>query len=268
MSDETPQIEDVPVVEETPAVETEEVQQPDLSQSFADLKRQQRELRNNQQAVKSEIEQAKAKFFEELKADPYSTLSKHGISTSVLADQMLALPAEEVEVEPETSAVSKELEELKAWRDQQEKAKVEAQQQAQVQAYQQKAFSVIEQDTEKYELIHNSDNGKDLYWQTITAYVREYGETPDLSKIADKVENRLYEQAKKLLGTSRFQPKQESKVAVDEPKSQTATISNSLVGRHVPKIRNVSNNESIRISSKYDDYLNEQKRKTMEKFFS
>ena len=273
MSEEIPQttdsIEETPVEQQT-ETQVEEVKQPDLSQSFADLKRQQRELRNNQQGIKSEIEEAKAKFFEELKADPYSTLSKHGISTSVLADQMLALPTEEVDAPESDSALAKELEELKAWRDQVEKTKIEDKQQAQVREYQKKAFSEIEQNTEKYELIQNSDNGKNLYWQTIMAYVREYGETPNLTKIAETVEDRLYNQAKKLLGTSKFQPKQEEKVEpkVDAPKSQTATISNSLVGRHVPTIKTVNTNAPVSMSSKYEDYLKEQKRKTIEKFFS
>ena len=267
MSEEHTQPEEAQVEEQTP--EVEEQPKVDLSTSFAELRREQRELRNNQKNVKAEVEAEKQKFFDELKADPYATLNKYGISTATLGEQMLALPAEEVEA-PEPP-YSKELEELKAWKEQQEKEKAEAQTQAQIQKYQQEVFSVVEK-SDQYELINASDDGKNLYWNTVTAYIKQYGEAPhNLNKIAEQVEEHLYQKTKKMLETSRFKvqdaPKQdEPKVSV--PESQTTTISNSLVGRHVPKIKAVNTNEAVSAQSKYDQYLREQKRKTLEKFFS
>lgn len=253
-------------VEET---KTEEKPQVDLSSEFAELRRKEREVRNSQKNINAQVEAEKQKFFDELKADPYSTLNKYGISPTVLGEQMLALPAEEI-VEPEP-AYSKELEELKAWKEQQEKEKIEAQNQAQIQQYQQKAFSVVEK-SDKYELINASDDGKNLYWNTITAYVKEYGETPqNLNKIADQVEEHLYQKTKKLLETSRFKTQeapQQTQPSVSEPKSESSTISNSLVGRHIPKVKHVNTNESVAAQSKFDQYLREQKQKTLEKYFS
>ncbi len=270
MSEEHTQPEEVQTEQQQEQAQVEEQPKVDLSTSFAELRREQRELRNNQKNIKAEVEAEKQKFFEELKSDPYTTLNKYGISTSTLGEQMLALPTEEIDA-PEP-AYSKELEELKAWKEQQEKEKVEAHNQAQIKKYQQEVFSVVEK-SDQFELIKASDDGKDLYWNTVTAYIREYGEAPhDLNKIAERVEERLYQKAKRMLETSRFKaqetPKQQDEPKVSVPESQTTTISNSLVGRHVPKITAVNTNEAVSAQSKYEQYLRDQKRKTIEKFFS
>lgn len=269
MSEETPQQDNVQPAEEQQPVEQPQQPQVDLSSNFAELRRKERELHSQQAKIKETVEAEKNKFFEELKADPYTTLNKYGISTSQLGEQMLALPMEEIE-EEQDSALQKEIEELKAWRKEREDAEIARQQENEVNRYRKEVFSVVEQEADKFELINASDDGKKLYWDTVTAYVREYGETPDLTKLANKVEDHLYERAKKLLGTSKFkvseEPKPEPKV--EQPKSQSNTISNAMTGRHIPKVTSVNSKESVGISSKFDDFVRQQKQATFNKFFA
>jgi hypothetical protein len=258
MSEETPQQDSVQEQpQEQPAVE----QQPqvDLSSNFAELRRKERELHSQQAKIKDTVEAEKNKFFEELKADPYTTLNKYGISTSQLGEQMLALPMEEIE-EEQDSALQKEIEELKAWRKEREEAEIARRQEDEVNRYRKEVFSVVEQEADKFELINASDDGKKLYWDTVTAY----------AKLANKVEDHLYERAKKLLGTSKFkvseEPKPEPKV--EQPRSQSNTISNAMTGRHIPKVTSVNSKESVGISSKFDDFVRQQKQATFNKFFA
>ena len=180
---------------------------------------------------------------------------------------MLALPMEEIE-EEQDSALQKEIEELKAWRKEREEAEIARQQENEVNRYRKEVFSVVEQEADKFELINASDDGKKLYWDTVTAYVREYGETPDLTKLANKVEDHLYERAKKLLGTSKFKVSEEPKPKVEQPKSQSNTISNAMTGRHIPKVTSVNSKEAVGISSKFDDFVRQQKQATFNKFFA
>lgn len=267
-------------VDEAPATE-ESTPAVDLSASFADLKRQQREMREQQSKFKDSVKAEKAKFIEELKSNPLEMLGKYGISFDQLANQALDIdvPAEEAPRPP--SKYEQELEELKAWRAEQERQRQEAEQNSALEQYQSQVFSVIEQDSEKFELINTSEQGKRLYWDTVVAYHNEYGEAPNHAEIAAKVETHLYEQAKKLMSTKKFQPVEQPKVAVEntqletpaqtQPEAsaeQSVTISRNMTGQSQPKIRMVNNASHTHARSKFSQYLEEQKAKTAAKFFS
>ena len=255
---------------ETPETVVEEVVEAtpiDLSTNFANLRKQERDVRQQQTDMKSTIEAERNKIIEELRSNPVEGLNKYGISTSHLADQMLGI--EEVDEPALDPRITQELEELKAWKAAQEADKVKTSNEAAIKQYQTQAFSVIEQDSENYELINTSQEGKDLYWNSILAFSRENKSAPDadtLKIIAKNVEVHLEEKVKKYMATSKFAPKQpESPV---NPPSKTTTISNSYVGQNTPQIHQVTGRETVSTSNKYYDYLENEKAKTMAKFFN
>ena len=252
------------VEEVTDEVVEKVVERPDHATEFAELKRQQREIRNSQTQMKDTIAAERAKFMDELRTNPIDFLSQNGISTSQIADQMLGIGTEEVDVPELDPRITKELEELKQWKADQEKAKTQQATDLQVKNYQTQAFSVIEQNSEDFELINSSQDGKKLYWDTIVAYAKEYGEAPNLKDIATKVEASIYNKAKKYLATSKFKPKQ---TEPSVPSQSSTTLSNSLSGSSSPQVRRVAGNEAVSTSSSYHDFMEKQRAKTMAKYF-
>ena len=259
MSEET--LESTETVEEV----VEEKPQIDLSTNFAELKKQQREVRNTQTQMKDTIAAERAKVLEELRANPIDFMSQNGISTSQIADQMLGIGTEEVDVPELDPRIEERLKKLEQWEADQEKAKIQATNDQQVKNYQTQAFSVIEQNSEDFELINSSQDGKKLYWDTIVAYAKEYGEVPpDLKTIATSVEAKIYEKAKAYLATSKFKPKQ---TEPSVPSQSSTTLSNSLSGSSSPQVRRVEGNEAVSTSSSYHEFMEKQRAKTMAKYF-
>jgi hypothetical protein len=227
---------------ETPVVAEEavaEVVAPavDLSAQFADLQRREKAVRTSQSKYKQSLEAEKAKWVEELRSAPVQKLNELGIKADSLAASFLNAPAEPT-VEDLTR---KELEDLKAWRQQQEDAKNEQV----LTDYRKEVFAVVEKGAaDEFELINNHSDGKKLYWDTVVAYYQENGEAPDYKDIAKRVEAHLETESKKLLGLKKFAAKPASEPVVEvkkEPTKPSVTLSASLTGQSKPTVKIVEN---------------------------
>jgi hypothetical protein len=237
------------------AVEVKEEVKPDvdLSSHFAEIKRRERDIRARQNKLKDEIQSERQKMLDEMKANPMEALRQAGVSTESLANGLLDLPTA---ASPEDT-VNKELAELKAWKEAQVKERSEREQQKIVDNYRSEVFSVIESDSDKYELLSESEEGKTLYWDSVIRYYQEVGEAPNLSDIADRVEGMLFERGKKLLSSKKFAQKAEvsekqeviEKSETSEKKLEMKTLSNSLAGISEPKVKMVDNNSRQQYSA-------------------
>ena len=203
MSDEviTEQTEATPVEQEqvTQPAEATETPKIDFSAQFAELSRRDKEVRAKEHKVKSSLDQAKSAWVEELKANPIAALKQYGINADVIAESLLnqGMDAEQPEtvqtpmgIDPE---LKKEIEDLKAYKQQQLVAE-----------YRNKVFSVVESKADQYELLLQSDQGKDAYWNAAVNYYQTYGTEPDYAKLAEGVENALFQQGQAMLKANKF----------------------------------------------------------------
>lgn len=188
--------------------ETEEAAEPtpDLSSQFAELKRREKALRAERVKMKRELESEREQWMANLRANPLTHLQELGITTQQLANALLEDPMDEAPAKAAPTVdpqLQKEIEELKAYKQQQIVAE-----------FRKEVFAPVEASPEDYELILNSKNGRDLYWNAVADYYQSYGETPDYVEMAKEVENALLEEAKGLLALRKLQPPK----PVEEPK--------------------------------------------------
>jgi len=269
--------EETPVsTEEQAVVETPpEVPQVDHSAKFAELKRREREVRREKNRIKNQMDAEKNKWIEDLKTNPLEKLRELGISSDVLADAMLG---NNVAEETSEAATLREIEELKKWKAEQERSRVEAEQQRQVEDYRKQVFSKIEENADKYELLLQDRDGKDLYWNSIVEYYQNYVEAPtdkELTTLADKVEEHIFEKTKALLSTSKFKPSEPTPKApekseelpVEESKPTSKTLSKSLTARQGPgyKVNLVQQANKVSHSSPYHQYMEARKQALLDK---
>ena len=234
-----------------------------LSSQFAELKRRERELNKERQNMKHEIESQVKKALEDITSDPVNKLQAYGLTADQLTEGILGRAPESPE-----EMTRKEIEELKAWKEQQERAKQEAEQARIIKDYQNEIFSFVSKDEGKYKLINTFEGGKDLLWNTIAEYHREYGQAPDLSEISERVEKHLFDHVKKVASyvPSEAPPKEVKEAVASKSKESPFTISSKHSSYRAPKVRTVDQNQPIQVRSSVNQAQEEAKRKLLEKF--
>ncbi len=250
MSQETP----VAGVEETTAAPVQETENP-----LAEIQRREKALRIKQNKIQQELDSERSKWVNELKSNPGQKLKEYGISTDQLADQFLG-------IEEERDPVKEKLSEFDAYLSSQKKKE----EQQLISDYQKKVFSTVEKDRDKFELINEHRDGKNLFLNKVLEHFNEYGENPsesEMAEIADKVETQLFDEAQKLLKLKKFAPKDAPK---SEPEAKTEdavkpkkTISSSLTASSAPTARIVAQDAAgtLQTTSKFKAYMDEKEAK-------
>ncbi len=243
-------------VETTPAVETTAApvieDKIELSKHIAELKRRDREAQAERLKYKKEREAERQTWEQDLKASGIKKLKELGITDNDLTQQLLGIESAPTEAEQ----LKTELAELKAWRDAKEAAETKAKNDKLVSDYQSEVFSTLEKEGDKFELILQSPGGKELYWNTVLQYYRDYKEAPNVQDLAEAIEGELFTRNKQLLGLKKFAPKVEPKPApVAEPKSDLSnsfkTLSSRMNAQMSPKIKVVEPGSKVEVRSDY-----------------
>lgn len=235
---------------ETPAVDASAtVAVPD---PMLELQRREKALRIRENKLKAELESERNKWQSELKSAPLAKLQELGITTDQLADYFLGKDAPNPEdlTKRELAEIKQQLAEQKA----KEEKKLVAE-------FKQGVIAHVEKDTDKYELINHHRDGKKLYWDSVVAYYEEYGEVPNYSEVADKVEAELLEHGKKLMKLKKLsaadkiegiaeaiaaEVKDEEKDTPKKKKASPSTISKSLTASSAPSNKTtVQSNASV-----------------------
>ena len=240
-----------------------------LSSQFAELKRREREISKERQSMKAEVDQQVKKALEAFTQDPVNKLKEYGLSADKLTEGILGTA-------PEPSAdemTRRELDELKAWKAEQEKSREESKKAQVIKDYQTEVFGLVSKDEEKYKLINTFDGGKDLLWNTIVEYHQEYGEAPDLNDLAKRVEKHIFDHVKKVSSYAT----EEKPAAPVEPKQEQAapkstddpfTISAQHKSYTAPKVRTVDATSPIQVRSKWSQAQDEAKQRLIDKFLT
>lgn len=256
-----------PVVEKQPQI--------DHSATFAELKRRERALRQERNKLNDTVNAEKQKILDEIKKDPMSTLKNLGIGVDQLTDALLGTSSL-TEQPSELDMTRKEVQELRAQIEADKRAKQELDQQKQIEAYKNEVFAEVEKDANRYELLLNDREGKELYWNSILQYYQMYGEAPtseELQGLADKVEDSILERAKILMNTSKLRPKEAVAAAVKEEqeKQEDSAPSFKTLSKNMSQNRLksslVSDSKARQYSSKYNEYMEKSKSALINKYF-
>lgn len=242
-----------PAVEATAPIENA----PDLSAHFAEIKRKDRELHAERQRLK----------------DERAAMDAERAGFKAQAEKEFLASVYGPEDEPsEADLTRKEIEELKAWRKEQDDARANQANEQKLSEAREQVFTSL--DASKHELVLASSQGKELLWNSIVTYCEANGVAPNVMEMADLVETQLLEEGKRLFSTSKFKPSEPEVVtpkvaapAVPETdKSQQSgfkTISNSMTAKSAPKMKLVDagKSQAAGLHTPLSSYMDEKRSK-------
>lgn len=290
----TEETENIEQVEETPEAEleakpAESEEDKKFAAKFAALSRREKAVKQRERAADAKIAELEAKLKEmegpkkeekapleyRLKKDPFNTLKEIGMDFETLTRMALndgkhtpelqsKLISEELEqkLEAKYGSMIKQLEEKLTKKEEQEKKERE---EYQVQAYKNQISDFIKQNAEKFELIAAEDNGAEEIYKTIledyNAKIEANGEVEEdeimtFEDAANKIEERLLEQAKKRVNLSKIQKllgasqKTETQSEPKQGKKVSPTLSNEQSQVQGAKKQFLSDEESRKEAAK------------------
>lgn len=254
--------------EATPKVVEEKI---DLSKHFAELKRRDREVHAEKQRLKAEMQSERSKWEAEFKSAPVKKLMELGLTPDELTNQLLGFD-KPAEVSPQDK-LAKELEELKAWKQAQEDARTQAHNDKIISDFKSEVFAEIEKEGDKFELVLNTPDGKDLLWNSVVAYCQQFEEKPNFAELAAEVEAQLFEKHKQLLTLKKFKlPSSPTKAApgeataAKETSQSFKTLSNRMSATaSTPKVTLVDKSTKIPMESEYSRYMAESRARILAK---
>ena len=251
-------------------VSAPEKQTLDFSKQFADLKKQQREIRAKELQAQDRAKKTTEQWKAEVLKDPIGKLKEWGVNLQTLTTGLLDNP---VEQEPdETEKLKQQIAEMQQWKQAQEQQKSHSEQQQAINEYKAQVFADLEVDTDKFELVLNHPQGKDLMWEAVTKYAAKYKEAPtpeERLEMANQLESKLYEDMTRMYGLKKFssllkpegksQEKQPKDNAVSQNEKPSGKFSQTLTGAMSPRIKmssQASTRQAIDFDSKADAIYN------------
>lgn len=232
----------------------------DTAKQFAALSKRQKELFLREQELTAR--QNKLKELEEIEAlreaNPLEYIKKKGLNFEDLMQKALK-DGEEPSLEDKLAAIQKRLddemksreEEKKKLQEESEKAKKEAEQKF-IDDYKKKIETDIKAEGDKYELI-NTQNAHGLVYSVIEEYWEKNREVMSIQDAADKVEDYLVGEAKKLLALKKLgiSSAKSDPEAQTHTKTEMPTLNSSVTPTSTPSTgKYLSDDESLAEAAK------------------
>ena len=241
-----------------------EVQEDSMSTRFAALARREKMLQERERKLKEEFEGERSKrqseadkyarydsLKERFETDPLAVMEEHGWSYDQLTDRILgAEDRTDFDPKAEIEALREELKRRDEDASNQAEEQLLAEEEAQVEQYlndyRGQVQKVVEQDRDKYELVH-LNNAQEEVLNVAAEYYKTHQQLISAEQAADLVEDYFTEEARKMLGTKKLGQYRESLNIEDRNDRPTVEATKPVISREPPRTltQNLAGNNPI-----------------------